>query len=224
MASTATEWIAENPEDVEALGELLMGVEDLPIRLWTEIPQWMKEEIAKQLNASFSEPYWDDIAKTTAGDAEKALAQGLEDGWSIRKIAKEMTASLGGDDYAKVRAMNIARTESGNALNGARKASYERLMDDLGPVVKMRPSWLSVLGPTTRDSHASLDGVPSDSEGNWTLAGIKVPWPGHYSLPAEERCNCQCTVSMEFGIQDDTARQLIQEYYDRDESNLGEQA
>lgn len=220
MATTATEWLMENPDDVVALGEMLMGVEDLPIRIWTEIPQWMKEEIAAQLKQSFEQPYWEAIAETTGGDVEAALMEGLQEGWSIRKIAKQIEESLGGDEYAKRRALNIAKTEAGNALNGARKASYERLVDDLGPTLKMRPTWLSVLGPTTRDSHASLDGVRSDSNGMWTLAGIKVPWPAHYNLPPEERCNCQCTVSMDFGISEGTAHELIQEYYDRGELNL----
>jgi len=223
MPTTATEWLIENPGDVYALGELFEGLEGFPIWLWTEIPLWMKQVIAEQLAESFVESYWDVIAKTTQGDAENALIRGLGEGWSIRKIAKEMEESLGGDKYARQRAMNIARTEAGNALNGARKASINQMIEDLGPLVPMRPSWLSVLGTTTRDSHASLDGVPADENGMWLLAGLFIPWPGYFGLPPEERCNCQCTIVMEYGMQASEAEQLIRDYYEREESNLGEE-
>jgi len=523
--TTATEWLLDNPEDVEALSELLMGVEDLPIRLWTEIPKWMKQEIANQLKVTFEQPYWDDIAKTTLGDAERALEAGLQEGWSIRKIASQMRESLGGDRYAKVRALNIARTEClpadtvvnganvesvyrrfysgpfvkvitkagrefsgtpnhpvlttrgwvglgdlkksdnlvcygfgvkklgfsgrpdinhppttigdifdslaaigigerrfgsnedfhgdgmngeidvfasngflsygnyspieqsrvdnvftesdfrhtllvaegnllscgisessglgvvsqshsrfyddplyacridtegfcyrragfsiyiprnnfgstvcevfgggsvpssehqstgffstpslysesltnsedgvfatshdlansnaaetgfveidqlqsiirieswsghvfnlttkdrffsiadgvftgncGNALNGARKASINRLVEDVGDDVPMRSTWLSVLANTTRDTHANLDGTPCDKDGMWRLGGVKIPWPSHVSLPAKERCNCMCSLTIDFGMNESAAHEAIQEYYDR---------
>jgi hypothetical protein len=61
-------------------------------------------------------------------------------------------------------------------------------------------SWLSVLGNTTRDAHADLDGVMADADGLWDLNGVKIPWPGHVSLPASDRCNCQCTIVTEFGV------------------------
>jgi hypothetical protein len=54
----------------------------------------------------------------------------------------------------------------------------------------MKRAWLSVLGNTTRDTHAALDGVPEDSEGLWNLGGVDIPWPSHVSLPPDERINC----------------------------------
>lgn len=54
----------------------------------------------------------------------------------------------------------------------------------------MKLTWLSVLGTTTRATHAMLDGVPADEDGLWELGGVRVPWPGHWSLEAGERCNC----------------------------------
>ena len=197
MPTTATEWLADNPGDVAALDELMLGLaDDVPIGIWTEMPQWMREEIAKELTVSFNQPYWEDIAKTTMGDAEKYLRQGLEEGWSIRRIASSMMESFmdpddpnGTGQYAKMRSLRIARTESGRALNGARRLSMDRLMEDMGDAVPMRPEWLSVLGTTTRDSHASLDGVPADKDGMWMLAGYRIPYPSHYTLPASESIN-----------------------------------
>lgn len=214
--TTASEWIANNPGDVESLSRMLLDVgDDLSIRLWTEIPLWMQKEITQQLTETFAQPYWEDIARTTMGDAEKALRNGLQDGWSVRKIAKEMRDSLGGDQYAKTRALNVARTESGNVLNAGRKVSSDRLKRDL-PVLMIVRVWLSVLGTTTRDTHADLDGVPEDpTDGMWLLGGVRIPWPSHIRLPAKDRCQCQCTTVDEFGLGTEESQQLIQDYYDR---------
>lgn len=213
MASTATEWLIENPGDVAALSEMFAELDDFTIGLWTEMPEWMKKEIAVQLQEVFEQDFWQGIAETTGKDAEQALKKGLEDGWSMRRIAKEMVESLGGDQYAKNRAMTIAKTEAGNALNGARKAASDKLKQDL-PMIGIRRFWLSVLGDTTRATHADLDGVPENDDGMWELSGVKIPWPSHFKLPPGERCNCQCTTVDEFGVSDDEAQELIDLYYE----------
>jgi len=217
MPSTATQWLTENPGDLAALDELLQTA-GVPIQLLMEYPQWMKEAIAEQLVDTFSQDYWYNISETTGGDAERILREGLEEGWSIRRMATELQQSLGGDAYARTRARNIARTESGHALNGARRAGMDSLVDEIGQQVPMKPTWMSVLGTTTRDSHANLDGVPADSDGMWELAGVRVPWPGHMDLPPSERCNCQCSITMEFGMKENEAQSLIDEYWQRVQS------
>ncbi len=214
-STTASEWLENHPDDLAQFEEMLLasGVEGVGIL--TELPESMKRSILEKLAESFGQDYWDDISVTTAGNAETILKEGLQSGWSIADMAKKLRESLGGTQYARTRAFNIARTESGNALNGARKSVLDDLMADLGPEVPMKPTWLSVLGTTTRDTHANLDGVPADSTGMWTLSGYKIPYPGHYSLPARERCNCQCSLTAELGMGEGDATQLIQEYYDR---------
>jgi len=74
---------------------------------------------------------------------------------------------------------------------------------------------LSALGNTTRATHAELDGVPENKNGMWDLSGYEIPWPGHIDLPANERCNCQCSLTIEFGMQEDEAQQLIDDYWSR---------
>jgi hypothetical protein len=220
-ASTATNWVNNHPGDFTELEDLLND-SDLPIHLYTELPEWTKAEIAERLTETFEQPYWDDIHKTTMGDAEKVLRQGLDEGWSISRIANTMGGSFMGHTgkYAKMRATRIARTEVGGALNSIRKASINKLAEDLGPQISVRSNWLSVLGPTTRDSHASLDGVPADAEGLWLLGGVRVPYPRHVSLPPGERINCLCSIFGDFGLEEAQAQQLIQDYYGREESNL----
>lgn len=222
--TTASQWLVDNPGDFLALEEMLQAT-GMDISIFTELPDSMKKVIAEQLQSSFSKPYWASISQTTMGNAELFLVQGLEEGWSIRRIAEEMASSFQGSTYkyAKMRATRIARTECGHALNGARRASMDEVADSINLRFGERvvsPTWLSVLGTTTRDSHASLDGVPADKDGMWLLAGVRVPWPGHDSLPAEERINCQCSIIHKYGLRDDEARQLIEDYFGREESRL----
>jgi hypothetical protein len=218
-SSTATRWLEENPEDLDELIDLVSATGLPGFGVLTEMPEQMKSRIASALDRTFSEDYWDNISETTSGNAETILRQGLDEGWSARDMARELRESLGGDEYARTRAMNIARTESGWSLNDARKEVMDGLSEDVGDRLKVTPVWLSVLGSTTRPAHADLDGVPANEDGEWDLDGTMVSAPGDPRLDAGQRCNCQCSVSVEFGMEDDAARQLISDYYSRQEEN-----
>jgi hypothetical protein len=185
--------------------------------LLTELPEWAREAISAELVETFEQGYWDDIHDTFQGDAERYLKQGLAEGRSIRWMATNMAERLGGGarSYARRRAERIARTESGHALNGARKIGMESITGDPKIGQSVRPVWLSVLGNTTRDAHADLDGVPADKDGTWLLAGRRIPWPAHISLPPSQRVNCQCTMTLEFGLSDQEADERLQAYYQR---------
>lgn len=174
-------------------------VEDLPIGISTELPLWMQLEITDQLEETFSQPYWSDIPVTTQQNLATYFGNSLIDGLSIEQMAKGMLEHFTG--YDKMRAKRIARTETGNALNGARNAAYERMKAELPEDVSqhINKSWLSVLGNTTRDDHANLDGEMADEDGMFVLGGVSIPWPGHWSLPPENRINCQCSLLTEMG-------------------------
>jgi len=189
--TTATEWVNENSGAWISLTEA-MAASGISLGIMTEIPDWMQQSIATRLTESFSQPYWKSVSKTTGGDAERVLRKGLSDGWSINRMSTQLREhySEGEFRYARRRSENVARTESGNALNAARKDSVAQLQKEVGPKLPMKQTWLSVLGNTTRAAHANLDGVPEDENGMWNLAGYMVPWPGHFSLPPEQRCNC----------------------------------
>jgi len=183
------------------------------IRVPTEFPPWMKDAIKSNLQESFNQPYWAGINDTTDGDIDGFLEQAITDGMAPRETAKTMLQRYG-SDYPMTRGLNIARTESGNALNGARSKSMDALIDELGMADVIKKVWLSVLSKTTRDEHAHLDGVPAASDGTWVLAGIKIRWPSDVRLPASQRCNCFCTIVSQFGMTNSTADELIQEYND----------
>jgi hypothetical protein len=225
--STASEYLENYDGDPSALNEMMLAAgASLPISIgvWTELPESFKQSIATAVSESFSQDYWNEISKTTTEDISRILTEGLQEGESIRTMASKLTETLGGSAYAKMRATRIARTESANALNAGRSASMQRLQQDLGPQVPMKRTWMSVLAANTRDSHANLDGVPEDADGLWFLGGMRVPYPGHWSLPPGEKCNCLCTLIMEFGMQDSEAFGLIQDYYGRMKSVLYQSA
>lgn len=193
-ASRATEWLLNlDDADIDTMA-LWPEVFTLPSGLTvdlgfaTEWPDWMKVEISKQMKECFEQSFWAGINDTTAKGIQSHVLKGIEEGWSIREIQDEMVGD-GLDEYYHNRGVNIARTESGNALNGARSAAMDRLGEEV-PGLRTQKTWMSVLGTTTRDSHASLDGVPADRDGMWYLDGYHIPWPAHHSLPPGSRCNC----------------------------------
>lgn len=173
--TTASEWL-------EFTGD------ELPPGLTTELPIWMIDAIEAQLKITFEQPYWQDILLTTGSDVEEYLARGLTEGLSITQMAADMNKAFP-RSYSVQRATTIARTETGNALNSARRLSMEALQEELGDV-PLDIVWLSVLGNTTRDTHAALHDVVADENGMFQLGGVDVPWPSHWSLPPEERINC----------------------------------
>jgi uncharacterized protein with gpF-like domain len=185
--TTAEEFAAKYDIDVPELGDI---VEELELSL--RMPDWMVEEAFSALDTAFDHPAWQEgIAETTRNDIATTLRNSIEQGKSIREVAKEIT-DRHGDEYSKARATNVARTESSNALNSGHSAGIEEIADEMG--LDVRKSWLSVLGSTTRDSHAALHDTLADDDGMFELGGVLIPWPGHPDLPPEERCQCQCSI------------------------------
>ena len=182
--STATAWL----ESAE---------QSIPPGVSTEFPPWMIDEIREVMGETFAQPYWEKISASTGGDASVFIKNGLKDGKSIRTISNELKDKFP-DSYGMHRAKRVAQTESGNALNGARKAGINALNGELPAEAQLQVSWLSILGDTTRDTHADLDGTFADSEGNFRLGGVDIPWPAYHSLPAGERIWCYCTLLTEF--------------------------
>lgn len=213
-STTASRWLAQNfnydaLDSVEfdtPLGKVDMG-------FMSEWPDWMKEELVEQARECFNQDFWLGINDTTLEGIDTYIKQGVLDGMSMDEIAEQMRGE-GLNEYYHNRGVTIARTETGNLLNGARSASMDRLKEEV-PGLQMKKTWMSVLGETTRDSHANLDGVPEGQDGLWALGGVRVPWPAHWLLPVGERVSCQCSLLHGFGLGDEEAEELIEEYNQR---------
>ena len=189
-ASTATDWLIQEGLDVPDEAEFVTPYGKVTLGFLTEYPEWLKKRIEAMLAETFSMPYWSGINQTTGGDIDRLLTEGLVDGKSIEQMASEMESLYGSSSYPMQRGRLIARTESCGALNGSRSSVIDGLIQDLGMQAVIKKIWLSVLGNTTRDTHANLDSVPAGSDGCWWLGGIRCRWPGDVRLKSSERCNC----------------------------------
>jgi hypothetical protein len=156
-----------------------------------ELPDWLFEAAMEQLTTSFSQDYWLKIPRTTRDDVQATLETAIEEGLSIRKI-RDAILEKHGDFYTKARATAVARTETTSSLSAGHQSGISQLAAETG--LDIRAEWLSVLGPTTRPSHAALHGVLADDNGMFDMEGILIPWPAHHDLPPDLRVNCQCVL------------------------------
>ena len=169
----------------------------------TEMPEWLEEAALDFISRTFEEDYWLRIPETTRDDIEYTLEQGIEDGLSIREIAARIQEDHGGA-YSKSRATMVARTEMTGAMNAGHTEGIRQAYEGTG--VEPAKEWLSVMGTTTRDTHADADGQQRPVDEDFDIGGHAAAFPGDARLPAGERCNCQCTVLSAFvgeGLSDD---------------------
>jgi len=190
-SATTTAQEAAIKYDID-LGEVLGYIEGFDVAL--QWPDWMIEEALKGLADTISRPYWDAINETFTDRAATLLKDGIEQGWSIPRIAKGLREASGSpdDQWIKTRSKNIARTETGNMQSAGARSSIDKLNEETG--LNFRAEWSSVLGSTSRPSHMELHGVIADENGMFNLDGVLIPWPSHPDLPAANRCNCACAI------------------------------
>ena len=182
----------ETEEKVTSAEQLVEDLDlEVPPGISVEAPEWLVENARAELEETMSQDYWLDIhGDTTRNDITNLLEKSLLEGVSTRNIAKSIEA-LGGV-YSRNRAMRIARTEIPNVLNSGHNSGINQVAEETG--LDIGKEWVSVLGNTTRDSHADIDGDQTTADGLFNLEGVEVPWPAHVSLPANNRINCFCSI------------------------------
>jgi len=160
---------------------------DIPSSIMLEFPERMLQSMSNYLRESLSQPYWDGINSTTSDDLQKVINSGLRGGWSMARFARELSGNI--KDYSKSRGLAVARTEAGAALNAGHQAAIRELSKE-DTSTQFGKEWVSVLGTTTRATHAAMDGKIVKDDGLFLLAGIRIPFPAHHKLPPRERVNC----------------------------------
>jgi len=135
------------------------------------------------------------LMKTVAADAQTRLRDSIAAGMKSGETVKDLTARVkewavtGRESYAE----NVARTETGSALNRGAQEGYKQA----GCTVK---TWLSVVDDRSRTDHAAIDGVSVDfEEGTFGLASGSWDGPHDPGMGPEDVCNCRCTVIGGFG-------------------------
>ena len=130
------------------------------------------------------------LMKTVASDAQERCRSTLNEGMAKGETIEQLTARVkewaeeGRESYAE----NVARTETGSALNEAASESYRQA----GCTTK---TWLSVVDDRSRPDHADLDGVTIGFNEQFELDSGSYDGPHDPAMGPEDVCNCRCTLA-----------------------------
>lgn len=125
------------------------------------------------------------VSNYTVEQIRAVLNKGIQEGWGIEKIARQMQSD---SVVSRVRARRISRTEIISASNegstiGARATS-----------LNLKKEWLATMDSRVRATHAEADGQERGMDESFRVGGYEADYPGDPSLPADESINCRCTV------------------------------
>ena len=147
---------------------------------------------------TFAQP----INDTTEKTIRAILKQGMEEGWSIDEMSKNlettfrqwMEGDLSPEDFAwfeermpKYRRETIARTETIKASNAGSNTLYK----NWGVMGK---EWLATMDDRVRDTHAAASGQIVGIDEKFEVGGHLMQYPGDPTGPAEEIINCRCSI------------------------------
>lgn len=193
------------------------------------------EAAAGDFFEQFMEGFSQDIIATTQADMAKLIEQALAEGWTIDEMSKQLGLTF--DRYIdpaftldgrrlteeeqawfmarspRFRRDNIARTETIRSSNAGSLALF-----DAWGVVEMK-EWLATGDDRTREDHLiawaqySEGGTPGPIPLNsmFSVGGSSLMYPGDSRGPAEQVCQCRCTVLPFFAEAAGTAEQIAQQ-------------
>lgn len=125
------------------------------------------------------------ITETTKNQILFFLRKGIDEGWGVDRIVKE----LGESDITKSRALKIVRTETVRATNigrmiGAYDSDYEQVKE-----------WVAVDDARTRRTHSHAQGVDGEKRDLLKPFSNGLMYPGDPNALAKEVINCRCSVT-----------------------------
>ena len=137
------------------------------------------------------------ITSTTKETIRKVLIQGMQEGWSIIQMMKEIEKS-GINIY---RAELIARTET------TRAANQGAMLGAISTGLQTMKEWIAITDDRTRRiprndyDHLHMDGKTTPIDQPFTVPGLRsidiMEFPGDPNGSAGNVCNCRCTVGFE---------------------------
>ncbi len=118
------------------------------------------------------------------------VTQGAIVGESLPKIAARVELALDANAVPtwQDRAMTVARTETGGALNAGRTAAFQQVADDLGEPFEQL--WLATADTRTRPTHRAADLQRVPVGGLFVVGESRLRFPGDPTGPAKEVINC----------------------------------
>ena len=145
------------------------------------------------------------ITSTTKETIRKILIQGMQEGWSIMQMMKEIEKQ-GINVY---RAELIARTET------TRAANQGAMLGAVSTGLLTVKEWISITDDRTRRiprndyDHLHMDGKTTPIDEPFTVPGMRtidiMEYPGDPNGSAGNVCNCRCTVGFEV-VRDSTGK------------------
>jgi len=128
------------------------------------------------------------VISTTYKDIERiaknAVELGIEEGWGMDKIAREIVKKQGTID--KWKAQRIARTEVVAASSEGVKLGGESIPGNKTKI------WISTFDQRSRPDHMDMDGVKGAFNEDFDLNGDSLAYPGDPKGQAANIINCRC--------------------------------
>jgi SPP1 gp7 family putative phage head morphogenesis protein len=122
------------------------------------------------------------VVNTVRNQIRMELIAGATANETIEQIATRIKKLITG---AMHRAMTIAQTEIGSAMNYSRSLQLR----DSG---FMKKKWFTAMDERVRISHRQMHGQSIDVNGVWIVDGASLRFPGDPAGPAREIINCRC--------------------------------
>lgn len=122
------------------------------------------------------------ISDTTREYIRTIISRGIEEGWSIETMLREIER----EDYLDGRVRRILRTEANRAINhgaglGESKYAY-----------KTKQVWAAVDDFRTRPAHHAADGQQRELNEPFLVGGEYLEFPGDPTASGENTINCRC--------------------------------
>jgi hypothetical protein len=128
---------------------------------------------------------------------DSSVERVLDDRRILDAAKIERMVSRYSEKMVDYRAKTIARTETMRAVSEARHASWWQVLEQLGndPDTVTR-TWIATDDDRTRDSHADMDDQVVTGMDTPFISGNdeELLYPGDPLAPADEVCNCRCSV------------------------------
>ncbi|MDL2253839.1 phage head morphogenesis protein [Ruminococcaceae bacterium OttesenSCG-928-I18] len=124
----------------------------------------------------------------------RAIQGAIKHGKSIQDIARQIMSIT---NQNRNRALTIARTETTRTENRGRFDAMGQAQK-MGVTIKKR--WMATHDSRTRDSHVWVDGEIRELKDVFSNG---LEFPGDPNGPAEEVCNCRCTIVSEIEVENE---------------------
>jgi phage portal protein BeeE len=158
------------------------------IQVRPEINARIQQEIDNTLSELVDSGLWAGVNDETRRQLSFALQEGLLEGETLKDLASRIEKEMG-DEWAGMRAMRIARTETGAAMNAGHYLVQKELEEE---GIAFGQEWVAIIDNTTRPDHIAADGQKVGPGEMFDVGGYPAPYPGWHGLPAEHRVHCRC--------------------------------